>query len=306
MELTSLAGNPRVKEQLSRREEGRGLSHAYIVSGPEGSGRHTLARLLAAAMVCTAPAGRRPCGACPQCKKVGNSIHPDVISVAGEEGKPISVDQIRDLRKDAHIRPNEGERKIYLLEEADRMKEPAQNAMLKLIEEGPKYAAFLFLAGNSGGLLETVRSRCEQLELVPLSAVECENWLRSRYPKEDPARLKQAALNCQGLLGRAVAELSQTAPAADGAAVRQLADALESGSELQLFEATMLLDKKKGDELIRLLDALERELTGRMSRPDRRRQLMRAVELVKQIRTAVHFNANPGQLAGWLCAGMHI
>ena len=306
MELTSLAGNPRVKEQLSRREEGRGLSHAYIVSGPEGSGRHTLARLLAAAMVCTAPAGRRPCGACPQCKKVGNSIHTVVISVAGEEGKPISVDQIRDLRKDAHIRPNEGERKIYLLEEADRMKEPAQNAMLKLIEEGPKYAAFLFLAGNSGGLLETVRSRCEQLELVPLSAVECENWLRSRYPKEDPARLKQAALNCQGLLGRAVAELSQTAPAADGAAVRQLADALESGSELQLFEATMLLDKKKGDELIRLLDALERELTGRMSRPDRRRQLMRAVELVKQIRTAVHFNANPGQLAGWLCAGMHI
>ena len=69
MELSSLAGNSRLKEQLSRRGEGRGLSHAYILSGPTGSGRHTLARLLAAAMVCSG-ARTKPCGLCAPCKKV--------------------------------------------------------------------------------------------------------------------------------------------------------------------------------------------------------------------------------------------
>ena len=68
MELSALAGNRRLKEQLAGQEEGRGLSHAYILSGPAGSGKHTLARLLCAAMLCAAPAGQRPCGRCGPCR----------------------------------------------------------------------------------------------------------------------------------------------------------------------------------------------------------------------------------------------
>ena len=164
--MSTLAGNEKIKGQLSLQERRRGLSHAYIISGPAGSGRHTLARLLAAAMLCTAQ-GERPCGQCAPCLKVAKGIHPDLSVVTGlEEGKPITVDQVRALRADAYIRPNEGERKVYLLERADRMNSSAQNAMLKLLEEGPRYAAFLLVADNPGGLLETVRSRCEELVLT--------------------------------------------------------------------------------------------------------------------------------------------
>ena len=152
MELSALAGNRRLKAQLSQQEGGRGLSHAYIISGPVGSGRHTLGGLLAQAMVCTAPEHQRPCGHCPQCRKAQGGIHPDIAWIAGAgEGKPINVDQVRALRSDAYIRPNEGERKVYILEGADRMNASAQNAMLKLLEEGPAYAAFLLLAENAGG-----------------------------------------------------------------------------------------------------------------------------------------------------------
>lgn len=268
MELSALAGNERIKEQLSHIER-RGLSHAYIISGPAGSGRHTLAKILAAAMLCTGR-GEKPCGRCVPCQKVMKKVHPDLSVIAGPgEGKPVTVDQIRALRSDAYIRPNEGERKVYLLEGADQMNSAAQNAMLKLLEEGPPYAAFLLLADNAGGLLPTVRSRCEELALTPASKPE----------------------RADGEL-RALAE--------------KLALVLDRGSELELFEAAMLLDAKRGrEELSCLLDALEIELGARAVQVGNRKRLLRAAELVKELRGAARLNVNAGQLSGWLCAGMY-
>ena len=271
MNLSTLAGNQRIKDRLSRREWDRGLSHAYIISGPAGSGRHALARRLAAAMLCTG-GGERPCGTCPACLKTEKGIHPDFSVTAGPEaGKPITVDQVRALRSDAYIRPNEGERKVYLLEEADRMNPSAQNAMLKLLEEGPAYAAFLLIAGNTGGLLQTVRSRCEELALTPVEGEE--------RPALDPEQLEQA---------------------------ERLAAALERAGELELLETALsVLDVKRSrEELSAFLDALERALGARAVRGGERRRLMHAVDLVNRLRDAARLNVSAGQLSGWLCCGM--
>ena len=271
MNLSTLAGNQRIKDRLSRREWDRGLSHAYIISGPTGSGRHALARRLAAAMLCTG-GGERPCGTCPACLKTEKGIHPDFSVTAGPEaGKPITVDQVRALRSDAYIRPNEGERKVYLLEEADRMNPSAQNAMLKLLEEGPAYAAFLLIAGNAGGLLQTVRSRCEELALTPVEGEE--------RPALDPEQLEQA---------------------------ERLAAALERAGELELLETALsVLDVKRSrEELSAFLGALERALGARAVRGGERRRLMHAVDLVNRLRDAARLNVSAGQLSGWLCCGM--
>lgn len=267
MKLSTLPGNEALKERLSRQEQGRGLSHAYIISGP---GDHTLARLLAAGMLCTSQ-GEKPCGMCGPCLKVTKGIHPDVSVITGpEKGKPITVDQVRALRSDAYIRPNEGERKVYLLEEADQMNASAQNAMLKLLEEGPRYAAFLLIANNAGGLLQTVRSRCEELALT---AAERE--------QDTKGNEEQLALVCR------------------------LADALERAGELDLLETAMDIDSKGGrEELFALLETLEAELGLRAVRGGDRRRLLRAGELVKKLREAARLNVNAGQLSGWLCAGM--
>lgn len=265
MELSALAGNSRIKERLSQRE--RDLSHAYIISGPAGSGRHTLARLLAAAMLCTSR-GEKPCGTCSHCIKTAKGLHPDVSVITGPaEGKPITVDQVRALRADAYIRPNEGARKVYLLE--GEMNASAQNALLKLLEDGPSYAAFLLIAGSAGGLLQTVRSRCEELALTPKTRTE----------------------------NAAVSEETR-------AAAKELAGKLERAGELELLEAAMLLDGRKGAELSAFLDALERELGARAVRAADRRRLLRAAELVKQLKEAARLNVSAGQLSGWLCAGM--
>lgn len=270
MNLSALAGNERIKEQLSQQERGRGLSHAYIIAGPAGSGQHTLARLLAAAMLC-AGKGEKPCGRCNPCQKIEKGVHPDLSVVCGpEEGKPITVDQVRALRADAYIRPNEGERKVYLLEGADQMNPSAQNAMLKLLEEGPPYACFLLLAANAGGILQTVRSRCEELTLTTQAGLE-------EACSEEGREL-----------------------------VKKLAGALEGADELTLFEVLMELGGKWGrGELPALLGALETELGARAVRGGDRKRLMKAAELVKQLRSAAQLNVNAGQLAGWLCAGMY-
>ena len=306
MELSALAGNRRLKEQLTGQEDGRGLAHAYILSGPVGSGRHTLARLLAAAMVCTAAPEKKPCGQCGPCRKVRDNIHPDVKLISGPgDGKPISVDQVRALRTDAYIRPNEGERKVYLLERAEQMNPSAQNAMLKLLEEGPSYAAFLLLAENSAALLQTVRSRCEELVLTPVSPLEGEEWLARRFPDRQISELRQAALDCQGILGRAVERLEGAEEAADRRRLAgELACVLESGRESEVLERTMELEKLGREELSQVLDALETALADRLAGGGDRRRLLRAVGLVRKLRGAAKLNAAPGQLAGWLCAGM--
>lgn len=109
MELTALAGNQRLKEQLSQQQTGRGLAHAYLISGPQGSGRHTLARLLCQARVCTAPQGTGPAAIAPPVKRSLEGIHPDVTTLAGSgEGKSITVDQIRFLRLMPTFAPTRG------------------------------------------------------------------------------------------------------------------------------------------------------------------------------------------------------
>ena len=307
MELKNLAGNDRLRQMLESRRVG--LPHACLISGVTGSGKHTLAGLVAAAMVCQEEQeNKRPCRRCGQCKKVLSGIHPDVKLISGPgEGKPITVDQIRDLRADAYIRPNEGRRKVYILENAGDMRAEAQNAMLKLLEEGPEYAAFLLLSENPGAVLETIRSRCEQFPLAPVSLGESEAFLREKFPEKSPEDIRNAALNAQGILGRAVEELSggneETARLRTQAA--ELAELLSNGDELAVLEGVTPLEKLGKEEWTALLSAMEVELVSRMGREgENRKRMLRCVELCRQLREAAFFNTNPGQLAGWLAAGI--
>jgi len=139
------------------------LHHALIFSGP--GDRVNAARYAAAAMECTAPV--RPCLTCAHCRKVLADVHPDVRFVRDPEHKELSVEVVRGVRTDAFVRPNEGARKVYIFEDCSILNEKDQSVLLKVVEEGPPYAAFLFCAENAMVLLQTIRSRCLELRLAP-------------------------------------------------------------------------------------------------------------------------------------------
>ena len=140
------------------------LSHAYIISGA-GDEKENVAMACASAALCVG--AEPPCGVCRHCRKVMDGTHPDVSIIEPEKDKSeIYVAQIRQLRADAVVLPNEAERKVYIIRRAETMNPPAQNALLKVLEEPPSYCSFVLLTENSGALLQTVRSRCVEVRVT--------------------------------------------------------------------------------------------------------------------------------------------
>lgn len=181
------------------------LLHAYIIEGLDGSGKHTIAKYVAAALACerkgdkTAPL---PCKTCASCKKILSDLSPDVITLGSDGKASLGVDKIRFLKEDVHVIPNELDDKIYIIEDADKMTTQAQNALLLTLEEPPAYARFLLLCENSELLLETIKSRAPILRTEPIptdmiDAYISKNDVRAAQMKssapEDYAELLMAA-----------------------------------------------------------------------------------------------------------------
>lgn len=159
----TIPGEPALAGRIRQAAARDALPHAVILSGRGDLLR--AARFTAAAMECQG--ADRPCGTCPACRKVLRDIHPDVIQVEDPDHKMISMDVLRQVRSDAYVLPNEGRRKIYLFPDCGRLDGKGQNVLLKVLEEGPPHAAFLFCAENSAQLLPTIRSRCVEWRLSP-------------------------------------------------------------------------------------------------------------------------------------------
>lgn len=312
MSFDALLGNQRLKDNL-RASLGSGrISHFYLISGPLGSGKHTLAGLLAAAILCKG--SDRPCCRCEHCRKVLSGVHPDFITVDDPEKKTVPVDLIRWAREDVYIRPNESDRKVYLFPRAQDMGVPGQNALLKILEEPPKHGVFLLLTDNPEKLLPTVRSRCTPLALQPLSDAELRSALLLSHPDSTPDALSAAIHRSGGFLGQAKTLLTQGTELT--AQTDSFLDAFLRRDSLALMQLLVSMEKWKRDPLSeefgRWISVLEGALILRsgMDTPiPKARELSASrtsAELLGAIRsltTAIEYaqgNISPAAICGWL------
>ena len=264
MNFGTFLGNDGLKARLSAALQKDRLSHCYLLTGPEGSGKKTLSLILAAGMQCEA--AERPCLRCSACRKVLSGNHPDVITVQKrKDRKTMGVDVIRQTCQDLYIRPNEGRKKIYIFPDGKEITPQAQNALLKGIEEPPSYGVFLLFAEQSDHLLQTIRSRCAELKLSPLPAKLLEEELARRCPDRPEQARREAALRSGGYLGQAEKLLKQEEDLPPQAAA--LLNAYAKADRSALITACFALERQKREALLEIFPACRRMLTYALSAP---------------------------------------
>jgi DNA polymerase III subunit delta' len=268
--FSQLTGQELVVEQLQRAvsasvggplaaaARGRaGMTHAWLFTGPTGSGRSLAARAFAAALLCE----RGGCGECPSCHQVAAGTHADLLLVR-PDGLSYGVRQTRDLVLKAAAAPVNGHWRIVLFEDADRCTEQAANALLKAIEEPSPRTVWLLCAPYADDLPTTIRSRCRLVTLVtPRTAAVTEVLQREGVPAE---RARAAALAAQGHIGRA------RRLATDEEAARRRAEVLRVpervgglGEALKAAAALVKAAKAESDATTDELDEPEREALRR-------------------------------------------
>lgn len=179
------------------------VSHAYILDGPDKSGKMLLAEAFAATLQCERKQ-TNPCMECRSCKQAAGRNQPDIIYVTHEKPNTLSVDDIRrQLNDDVALKPYSSAYKIYIVDEAEKMNAQAQNALLKTIEEPPAYAVIMLLTDNADSFLPTILSRCVRLNLKPVSDEKIRSFLMKE--KETPDYQADICVAfAQGNVGKAI------------------------------------------------------------------------------------------------------
>ena len=310
MDFEGLLGNERLKENL-RMSVGRGrVSHFYLISGPAGSGKHTLAKLLAAAVMC--PESDKPCLKCSVCRKVMADTHPDCITVEDKDHKRVAVKLVRDARADMYVMPNESSRKVYIFPQ--EMGIEGQNALLKILEEPPEYGVFILLTDNPESILPTVRSRCTPLRLNSLPQDILRPVLEKEFPQADSDSITAAMERSGGYLGQAKALLTDGAEMS--AQTKGFAESFAKRDTLGLLQVLVPMEKWKRDQAIPEFQAWQQLLqnalacqsgqktasaaarllaTGRSSR-----ELMEAIAVLQKITEYAQGNVSIAAICGHL------
>lgn len=164
-----IIGQNQIKDHFQNAINSGKVSHAYIICGEKYSGKEFIARVFAAALLCESE-DDRPCGKCHSCSQALSDNNPDIIYVKHTKPNIIGVEDIREqINSDIMTRPYAGKKKVYIVNEAEKMNQQAQNALLKTFEEPPEYAVIILLTTNLEEMLPTIRSRAVCLNMKPVS-----------------------------------------------------------------------------------------------------------------------------------------
>ena len=256
--FSGLFGNDAVKNRLARAIREDTLAHAFLITGPDGSGKMTLAREIGAALNCERRADKNspiPCHRCNTCRRVMEDSFTDIKIMRRQKDKAtIGVNEVRFFREDMFMSSVESDKKIYVIDEAHKMTPNAQNALLKVLEEPPSDVVILLLSASDDAILTTIKSRAQYIAMERFSPER----LRE-YFADEKAVTKDVLISADGRIGRVKELISE----GDGAlaemrrTTRLILEAIKPGTPYsRLYLAIKELPTKKDELLTYLEDVL--------------------------------------------------
>lgn len=312
MDFNGLIGQNEVISSLKRALSENRVSHAYIFSGPEGIGKKTTARIFAGLLLCDDPHDGATCGKCRACRLMENGSNPDYISI-NTDGASIGVDVIRSIQNDSVLRPVYSKRKVYIVEDAAKMTDQAQNCLLKTFEEPPGHAVVILLTTNYEKLLETVRSRAQHLQFRKYTHEQVCQALSARLGEDRRGLIGLAADYSDGNIGMALKlagsdeflslreQLLGMLPAAaagNTGAILDLTAFLDNNKEnidmlldiMLLYYRDLLVMKETESEKM-LINSDKKDIIFNNARNYRTSRIIAAIEAIGAVRRALRQNA---------------
>jgi DNA polymerase-3 subunit delta' len=338
MPFRDIVGHRRLVSLLSRAIARGTLPPSLLFAGISGVGKRRVAVALGETVNClqpvmTADIERDACGECASCKRIGRGVHPDVIIVEPGDSGAIKIEQVRDVIDRAGYRPFEGRRRVVVIDDADALVPPAQNALLKTLEEPPSASLFVLVSSMPDSLLPTVRSRLPRLRFAPLSAVDVAEALIRDHEYEEP-EARAAAADADGSIGQALSAESTDLASAREMARQLLEQTARTADPARRLDTARLITptasgqarRSSGNErdqlaaCLRALASLLRDLGLLATRADARalanadlepqlkklttsydsERSMRAYTAVDRALAALERNASPKVVADWL------
>lgn len=240
----NIIGNENVIGTITSMIKSNRLSHAFLLYGEKGVGKKTIAKYIAASILCESKSGK-PCKECKSCKMVCHNGHPDLKMIHhNSKVKGFSVDNARKIVTDAYIKPNEGDYKVYIFQDCDTMSALTQNTLLKIIEEPPSDTIFIFTATSKAVFLPTIISRVISFGISPVSLKECKAEL-IRQNIFEAKNIDDAIEAFGGNIGMCLQYLNNDELSQDVQTARNIVDNINSGSEYFLLKSIYALDGKK-------------------------------------------------------------
>lgn len=312
MNFSEIVGQEEIIKSLEKAVNSGRIGHAYVFTGPSGIGKRTVASIFAGMLLCDMPEYSQPCSRCQACRLFLGGSNPDFRRIICE-GLSIGVDEIRDILNDVAIKPMYSKRKVYIIEEADKMTAQAQNCLLKTLEEPPAYVVIILTASNYSSLLETIRSRSQRLNFKKNSYEQVRQVLEYKYGMENKG-IEFAAVYADGIIGTALELVdSEVFISLRDKTIETISRIKSSGlsgvfSEYTFFEENkddlslildmmsmyyrdLLIVKETGNEKI-LINSDKRDIIFSNAKKYTAQQLVSCIEGIESARRAIKQNAN--------------
>ena len=276
----NILGNEKVKELLVQANQSKKISHSYMFIGTEGIGKKMIAKEFAKMILCTAE--NQYCGKCKSCIEFNTNNNPD-FKIIEPDGNSIKIEQIRDFQAKVLEKPIISGRKVYIINDSDKMTKEAQNCLLKTLEEPPEFITIILIASNESSFLTTIKSRCMIIHFDKISSSKIEKFLEDNYQtKIDSSTMIQAF---QGSIGKAI-QLKEKKEQYEK--IEEILYNLEKMDKVDILNKAEELYKAKDEknEILEYINVVLLELAKRSSK------YADCIPIVEETKRRFQYNAN--------------